>query len=376
MTLKSVLFFIFYTVIGLLLCFQISAQNTERPNFKANFSIKNSSNRKIILANKPASGISPDFKVEIVDSSVSANDSFSFNLYVKEPSWYSIELEGVKGWKSFVATPNCHISVSGSADSLYNSIITGSIEDSLYNELVENILKPIYKKMYSASPDSFKNIYPKILEEVKYNFITQNPNSFISAWYLVEGGSYINFTETAKLHFAQKCYLALSDKAKKFSSSKEAYYKLFVANKILIQGNKIPNFEIIDNDTAKFNLYEYLDQNKRKYYFIDFWATWCVPCIAQFPKLIKIFDDFGSSGFGLIGFSFDVNKNEYQEFLKKNNLKWLNISDLKGGDSEIYKLYNINGIPANFLIDANKNIIEVNLSPEKLIDFLEKNISD
>lgn len=109
---------------------------------------------------------------------------------------------------------------------------------------------------------------------------------------------------------------------------------------------------------------------------IDFWATWCQPCIAQFPKLTEIYDKFSSAGFGMIGFSFDVNKNKYQEFKDNNRLNWLNISDLKGGDSEIYNLYNINGIPANILIDADKKIVDVNISPEKLIQFLMEKLTN
>lgn len=352
------------------------AQNNERPNFKASFSIKDSRNQKILLTNKPASGTQASFKVEILDSCTNVNDTFSFEFYVKEPAWYSIEFEGVKGWQSFIATPNGHISISGSSDSLYKSSIKGSKEDSLYNELVENIIKPMYKKMYSASPDSFKNIYPEMINQAKYNFITQNPNSFISAWYLVEAESYINNTDTARLHFVQKCYLALSDEAKEFSSSKNAYYKLFEGDKILSPGNIIPNFEIVDYTNTTFNLYNYLDENKRKYYFIDFWAVWCKPCIAQFPKLTKIYHEFNHLGLGLLGFSFDVNKDKYQEFTDKNSLNWLNITDLKGGESEVYKLFNISSLPANLLIDADKNIVDVNITPDKLLQFLEEKISD
>lgn len=369
---KNLLLNIFFIGLSFLLYNESLAQKNILPNFKASFSIKDSKNRKILLTNKPASGTQSSFKVEIFDSCVNLMDTFSFEFFVKEPGWYSIEFEGVKGWTSFVATPNGRIWIRGNADSLYNSTITGSKEDSLYNELVENSLKPMYKKMYSASPDSFKNIYPKMIDQLKYDFITQNPNSFISSWYIVEVESYLINDNTDRLHFVQNLYEALGGKAKEFSSSKNAYYKLFVADKILKPGNKIPNFEIINYTNNTFNLYDYLDKNKRKYYLIDFWAVWCKPCIAQFPKLTKIYNKFSPVGFGVIGFSFDVDKNKYQEFTEKNHLKWLNITDLKGAESEIFKLFNLSALPANFLIDGNKNILEVNIRPENLEKLLEE----
>lgn len=376
MTFKKLIIWVLFLGIGNTMISDSFAQKGKSPNFKASFVIKDSRTQKVLLTNKPASGISASFKAEILDSCISVNDTFAFEIYVKEPTWYSIEFEGVKGWKSFVATPKSHILVTGRADSLYKSSIIGSKEDSLYNELVENIIKPIYKKMYSASPDSFKSIYPEILNQKKYNFIKKNPNSFISAWYLVEVESYNKIADTSRLRFLQKCYIALSDEAKGFSSSKNAYYKLFIADKILNPGNKIPNFEIVDYTNTTFNLYNYLNQNKRKYYLIDFWATWCQPCIAQFPKLTEIYEKYNSVGFGMIAYSLDVKRDKYQEFTDNNKLKWPTFTDLEGSESQVYKLFNVSSIPFNFLIDSDFNIVEVNMTPDKLLNFLEEKLQN
>jgi thiol-disulfide isomerase/thioredoxin len=334
------------------------------PNFKVSCYLKGSNGKKIILGNKPASGTNASFKVNYYDSCYSVNDSFEFVFYREEPSWYSIEIEGKKGWQSFVAVPDIDITIIGNSDSLYKSKILGSKEDSLYNFMSKDLLSPLYNAMYKSAPDSFKTIYPRLIREAKYNFIRQNSGSFISASYLVQADSYNRITDTAQLHYLQKCYMALSAQAKQFTCTKNAYYNLFVAPKKLTTQNKIPNFGFINYDGSRFDLFTEIKKGNKSYYLIDFWATWCAPCIAQFPKLKEVYRKFKS--LGIIGYSLDIDKSKLLSYLQKNNLEWKVISDLKGEQSEIYKLFKLGTIPSNYLVDSNGIIMQVNVKPEEL----------
>jgi peroxiredoxin len=361
----------FTTVLFLL--FQLTQAQKVKPEFfTVNCYVKGVTGSKIILQNKPASGTDDFFHVVNYDSCYPSSDSFQFRILVGEPEWRSISIEGWKGWRSFVAMPGKQIQIIGKYDSLYKSKIIGSKEDSLYKVMINTILFPLYKARDKSSPDSFRNIYPTIIRNAKYNFIKKNPSSFIVAKYLVEGDSYNRTKDTSEIRFLQKCYLALSSEAKKFTCSKNAYYNLFVANKKLLPGKTISNFSFMNYDNTKFDLESLIRKENKVYYLIDFWATWCGPCIAQFPKLKILYDKFKSDGFEIIGYSLDVDKNKLLDFIAKNNIKWKLVSDLKGEMSKVYKQFKLGTIPANFLIDRNGIIRGVNLSPVEVEKILDK----
>lgn len=363
------------------LCFVISCKGTQslkcqqrqKSNFEVSGFIKGSSGKMIILANKPRSGITQPFRIEYYDSVYAKNDSFRFGFYLKEPSLYSIEIKGDMQWCGFVASPGVSIRIEGRSDSLYNAKVEGSTEDSIYTALVDGLLKPMYKKMYQSSPDSFK-IYPSIINDLRYRFIKQNPGSFIVAKYLVADDSYNRPKDSAQLAYMQKCYLALSPEAKKFTCSRDAYYNLFVLPERLIPGKKIPGFRISNFTGNKFDLYDYMKSVKEKYYLIDFWASWCVPCVAQFPALKSMYEQYHKRGFQIIGFSLDVERSKLVNFLSSHNPGWINLSDLRADQSELYSLFRLGAIPANFLIDANGVIEAVDITPGDLEEFLQKNL--
>jgi hypothetical protein len=175
------------------------AQIKIKTNFKVSGFIKGADKRLIILNNKPASGIGESFIIKNLDSCYSKNDSFQFSFFTKEPSWYSIEIAGEKGWKSFVAVPNGQIKIEGKSDSLYKSKIIGSVEDSIYYAMTKGMLYPLYKAMSKVSKDSFK-VYPDIIRNAKYNFIKENRGSFVVAKYLVEANSY-NRNDSSELAY-------------------------------------------------------------------------------------------------------------------------------------------------------------------------------
>lgn len=349
------------------------SQNKTKSNFKLSCFIKGSSGKLIILTNKPASGIDESFKIEHLDSCYSIKDSFQFEFYLNQPEWYAIEIKGDKQWKSFVAVPGGNAIITGKSDSVYKSTITGSKEDSIYIALTKGLLFPLYKAMSKAPHDSFK-IYPDLIKKAKYEFIQQNPGSFVVAKYLVEANSYNRINDSDELSYLQKCYSALSPEAKRYTCSQNAYYNLFVANKRLQSGKKIPDFKLVNYNGNSFDLYGYINKEKKKYYLIDFWATWCAPCIAQLPKLKLIYDQFRNKGFQIIGYSLDIHKDKLENFLSNQKLEWKNITDLKGDQSLVYKMFKLGTIPSNYLIDQNGIIIGASITPDNISGILNEKL--
>jgi thiol-disulfide isomerase/thioredoxin len=99
---------------------------------------------------------------------------------------------------------------------------------------------------------------------------------------------------------------------------------------------------------------------------VDFWASWCGPCRQENPNVVKAYRAYQSRGFTILGISLDNQKDKWVAAIKKDGLVWTHVSDLKGWDNQVAALYGIKGIPMNFLLDKNGNIIAKGLSGEAL----------
>lgn len=107
---------------------------------------------------------------------------------------------------------------------------------------------------------------------------------------------------------------------------------------------------------------------KNKYTLIDFWASWCGPCRAEMPTVLKAYSIYHKKGFEVVGVSFDNNKAAWVKAIKSLKLPWPHMSDLKGWECAAAPIYNIKGIPANVLVDKNGTIVAKNLRGEDLLD--------
>ncbi|MEN9599541.1 MAG: hypothetical protein RL596_1860 [Bacteroidota bacterium] len=105
---------------------------------------------------------------------------------------------------------------------------------------------------------------------------------------------------------------------------------------------------------------------KGKYVLVDFWASWCGPCRQENPNLVAAFKKYKTKNFTVLGVSFDENKADWLQAIRKDKLTWTQVSELKYFDNEAAKLYRINSIPANFLLDPTGKIIARNLRGQEL----------
>lgn len=108
-----------------------------------------------------------------------------------------------------------------------------------------------------------------------------------------------------------------------------------------------------------------------KYMLIDFWASWCGPCRRENPHLVKIYNRYHQSGLEMIGVSLDKRSSRWTAAIEKDQLSWIQVSDLKGYVGEVPVMYNISAIPSNILIDPEGRIIAYNLFGKDLAQKLE-----
>jgi len=106
---------------------------------------------------------------------------------------------------------------------------------------------------------------------------------------------------------------------------------------------------------------------KNKYTLIDFWASWCGPCRAEMPTVVKAYTDYHDKGFEVVGVSLDNSKEAWVKAIDKLKMPWPQMSDLRGWECRGARLYNIQSIPANILINQQGKIVAKNLRGEGLL---------
>ena len=103
-----------------------------------------------------------------------------------------------------------------------------------------------------------------------------------------------------------------------------------------------------------------LSQMKGKVVLIDFWATWCGPCVREIPSVKKTYDELNSKGFEIIGISMDSNQAKLEDFLAKNDMPWPQFFDGKGWKTRLAQEHGISSIPAMWLVDKEGNLVDQN----------------
>ncbi|WP_346659710.1 TlpA disulfide reductase family protein [Chryseobacterium sp. GM_Chr_2] len=96
---------------------------------------------------------------------------------------------------------------------------------------------------------------------------------------------------------------------------------------------------------------------KNKYTMLDFWASWCMPCRAEFPNQRKAYEQYHQKGFEIYAVSLDDTMKSWLKALEKENTPWYNLVDVKGMKGNSTNSYGVNSIPATFLITQNGTII-------------------
>jgi peroxiredoxin len=283
----------------------------------------------------------------------------------------------------FVVDPGKNITINGSATELHNITIEGAETQSLYNEYMV-LLTPIHDKQEMLQQEAYNYFYDssiseealeKIQEElsmayqqledeieiIKLEFIKAHSNHFVAAYLVYRNVNSLNDIAEIEEQL-QLLNPALNNKYIKLA--KDRIEKL----KIKAVGATLPIIELPDADGNLISI----ESLRGKFVLIDFWASWCGPCVRELPNLKEAYAKYHEKGFDIYSISLDTDKASWLAAVEKYELNWVHVSDLKGFESPVAKLLAVSYVPHLFLLDPNGVILAVDLREEALANKLSE----
>lgn len=209
-----------------------------------------------------------------------------------------------------------------------------TIMDMYRNEFIkENINNPLGNNLFEDYIDVLKH---DVIQDI-YNIGSDSQRAFID-----------------KFRASEK------KKEAKEKEEKESRSRIF-DNISYYSGTTIKNLDMLSLSGDSVKLYDYIGDSE--YTYIDIWASWCGPCIADIPKLKNIYDSYDRKILNIISISIDDRVVPWKNAINKNNIPWINLIEeisikaLMKNDPKLRDMYNIAALPAGFLVNKRGEII-------------------
>jgi peroxiredoxin len=323
---------------------------------------------------------------------ISENGKFSFKRDIKFPAFYLLKIND-RNFITMLLTPGEKINLNSYYDSLnYPISVTGSEGTELMNEYNRKLrntigklsgLSNIYRQNANnpqlpaviESLDSMAQTYLDDMNSYTKNYIDKNITSLVSliALYQQVAPNVYVLSPAKDYKYYLKVDSSLSLLYSDYDPVKTLHQQVqqLIAgvdgreakNALARSGAEAPDIIMPtpEGDTIK------LSSTRGSVVLLDFWASWCAPCRQENPNLVKAYNQYHKKGFQIYQVSLDKTREAWIKGIEDDQLgKWIHVSDIQYWNSKAVKLYKIESIPSNFLLDKEGRIIAVNLRGEAL----------
>lgn len=293
---------------------------------------------------------------KLVDSTYIANNEFSFKGDIIYPSNAAIAIKDSEVFIHFWLEKGeilINSSKKGITREGESNVIGGTI--NTIAQKYERMVSPLQEKQALAYKKLTKNLireqdfqkYVDTITKASFEFFLREPNNYFTLSQMNEYKTVLKKREVKRYY--EKLTFSLKE------SPKGKLLKEYIDAKELLVGDKVSDIkgENLKGETIK------LSDFNDKVILLDFWASWCKPCIEQikneFPKIKK---EYGDS-LVILSFSFDIDKKEWEKTSKDLNINWINISNLiRMNDNPVARAYGVEEIPTSFIIGKDGKIIK------------------
>ena len=309
-----------------------------------------------------------------VDTVKTKNGMFVFSGIQDMPEMHYVVIEKHVGYAAAVLE-NGEIDFTAHKDSLGLAKITGTVQNDFLNDYREKSKAVsmqavnIQEDMKNANMTGDTVLINSLREELnelreeyetfEFDYIKSNPNALISAL-LIDKAINMRTSTTEEL---QELYNTLAPEIKETSAAKKVIKTLDELKEREAKSKDTSVGAVAPNFSAPSPTGELLALNdiKGKATLIDFWAAWCRPCRAENPNVLKVYNKYHDKGLNIIGVSLDKTAEAWKKAIEDDGLTWNHVSNIAYFNDAIAKMYNVDAIPAAFLLDENGVIVAKNL---------------